>query len=262
MQALVLAGGLGSRLSELTQITPKPMVKIGQKPILLHIFDIYIKHGVNNFVLCTGYLNKEIKKYFSKKIVNEKNPRIKIKNKKIYYKNKLVGKNKFLNFDGEIIIADTGKNTMTGGRVLKAKKFLKNSENFFLTYGDGLGNVNIKKLYKKHINKNKIATMTCVTPPGRFGVIRLNKKNSLAKSFGEKVDNKDYFINAGFFVLNKKIFSFIKDSKTIFEKEPLEKITKLKNLNIHIHYGFWKAMDTLKDKNELEKLSIKKPWLI
>ena len=231
MKTVILCGGYGTRLSQETRIKPKPMVKIGNIPILQHIMNIYSKHGFDNFILALGYKGHFIKKYFK----NKKNNNLKL--------------------------VDTGINTLTGGRLLRLKKFFKEGENFMLTYGDGLSNQNLKKLLKFHLKHKKIATMTVVRTPVRFGEVKL--KGNLVSSFKEKPQSSTAWINGGFFVFNYKIFDFIKNDKIMLEREPMEKLQKIKKLYGYKHTGFWQCMDTLRDKNYLNKLykSNKLAWL-
>jgi len=228
MKVVILCGGYGSRLAEETRLIPKPMVKIGSRPIIDHIMKIYKFYGFNTFILATGYKSKIIEKYFKNK-----------KNVKCVY---------------------TGKNTFTGGRLLKLKKFFKKNENFLFTYGDGLTNQNLKKLLKFHLKHKKIATLTSVKPTARFGEIFL-KGNRVTK-FEEKPQLKNNWINGGFFVFNFKIFNFISGSQTMLEREPLSTLSKKKQLMAYRHKGFWQCMDTMRDKNILKKMwkEKKAPW--
>jgi len=229
---VILAGGLGTRLSEETKKIPKPMIKIGNYPILHHILNIYRKYGFKKFIILGGYKYKLIQKYF--------------KNSK------------------DIMVLNTGLNTMTGGRLYSLKKIISNleNENFFLTYGDGLANINIKKLLKFHIKSKRLATMTIVHPPARFGYAKV-KKNTVS-SFEEKNQINEGWINGGFFVLNKKIFNFFdrhkKKSKIILEKDILPILAKNNNLSAFKHQNFWQCMDTLRDKIYLCKALKKKSW--
>lgn len=223
MKTVILCGGYGTRLSQETLIKPKPMVRVGKLPIIQHIIDIYKSHNFNEFILALGYKKNYIKKYFKNK-----------------------NKNKNIN------LVYTGKDTMTGGRLLRLKKYLKNEETFMLTYGDGVSSVDIKKLIKFHLKHKKIATLTAVRPPVRFGEIKINKNK--IKSFREKPQVTSGWINGGFFVFNKKIFDYIENDNTMLEKEPLEKLVKKGQLMAYKHYGFWQCMDTLRDKNFLNKL--------
>jgi glucose-1-phosphate cytidylyltransferase len=221
MKVVILAGGLGTRLSEYTKKIPKPMVKINSTPIIVHIMKHYSKYGFKNFYIAAGYKQKIIKNYF--------------KNKK---------------FDWKIKIVDTGQKTMTGGRLKRLEKYLKN-ETFLLTYGDGLSNVNIKKLIRFHNNNKAFATLTAVRPPARFGAIKIKGKK--VTYFKEKSRLNEGWINGGFFVMEPKIFDFIKSDETFLEKEPLSKLGNKNKLNAFKHNGFWQCMDTVRDKEILEK---------
>ena len=220
-KVLILCGGLGTRIGHETKYKPKPMIKIDDKPILWHVMKIYKKFGYNDFILSAGYKYEMIKKYFKK------------------------------NKDFNVKVVNTGLNTNTGGRVLLIKKFIKN-DYFFMTYGDGLSDININKLLKFHLKNKGIATLTAVHPPVRFGEIKFNR-NSI-KSFVEKPQAGVGWINGGFFVLNKEIFNYIKDKKTVFERNPLTKLTKKGKLFGYKHDGFWQCMDTVRDKNYLRKI--------
>ena len=222
MKVVILCGGLGSRLSEETRTKPKPMVRICGKPILIHIMEIYKKFGFNEFILASGYKHNYIKDYFKK-------------NKKFNVK-----------------VVFTGKNTLTGGRILRLKKYFRTGENFMLTYGDGLTNQNLKKLLVFHKKKNKVATLTAVRPPVRFGEIIL--KGDFVKSFKEKPQVKRGWINGGFFVFNYEIFNYIKHENTMLERDPMSLLVKKKSLISFKHHGFWQCMDTMRDKKFLELL--------
>ena len=228
MKIIILAGGLGTRLAEYTDKIPKPMVNIGKKPILTHIMNFYKSYGYEEFIIAAGYKKEIIKDYFKKNTFNEWN----------------------------IKVVDTGINTMTGGRIKRLEKYL-NRDTFMLTYGDGLSNVNIKKLLKYHKKNKKIGTLTAVRPPARFGAIKILKNK--VSYFKEKSRLDEGWINGGFFVLEPTIFKYIKGDKTFFEKEPLQKISKSNQLYAYKHKGFWQCMDTLRDKEILEKkLKLKK----
>ena len=244
MKVVILAGGKGTRLSELTEVIPKPMVKVGGIPILTHILNIYSFYGFNDFIIALGYKSSFIKKYFlnHKKII------------KIDSSNKneiSLTINNSLKKKINVHLVETGINTLTGGRLLRLKKYL-NKETFMMTYGDGLANVNINNLLKYHKLNKKIVTVTAVHPIARFG--ELNLKKNLVKSFKEKPQTKNTWINGGFFVMEPKIFSFIKNDKTILENEPLEYISSINQFIAFRHSGFWQCMDTLRDKNLLDKL--------
>ena len=220
MKVVILAGGLGTRISEYTKTIPKPMIRIKNKPIIHHIMDHYASYGHNEFYIALGYKGNIIKKYF---------------------KNKNLSKWK-------INLIETGKNTMTGGRLKKMEKIIK--ETFMLTYGDGLSNVNLTKLINFHKKNKKIATLTAVRPPARFGAVKLT--GNKVSYFKEKSKLDEGWINGGFFVMEPKIFRYIKNSKTFLEKEPLVNISKKKELNAFKHQGFWQCMDTKRDKELLE----------
>lgn len=233
MKTVILAGGYGSRIPEYTNKIPKPMIKVGGVPLLTHIMRFFKSYGFDEFLIAAGY---------KKKIIQD------------FYKNSSEFK--------KLKIIDTGKYTMTGGRILMLKKFFKKNELFFMTYGDGLSNVNLTKLKKFHIEHKKIASVTAVHPPVRFGELKI-KKNKVTK-FDEKPESKSSWINGGFFILDYKIFNYIKNDKTIFEKFPLEKLAQNKKLMAFKHEGFWKCMDNMGDKKFLDKIckeNKKVPWI-
>jgi glucose-1-phosphate cytidylyltransferase len=233
MKTIILAGGLGSRIPEYTKQVPKPMIKIGSLPMLSHIMRIFKSYGYDNFIIAAGYKIKVIEKYYQ-------------------------NSNEFKN----IRIVNTGKATMTGGRILKLKKFFKKNENFFMTYGDGLCNVNLNKLETFHRKHKKIATVTAVHPPVRFGELKI--KNTKVIKFDEKPESRSSWINGGFFILNYRVFNYIKNDKTVFEKFPLEMLSKNNDLMAYKHEGFWKCMDNMGDKNFLDKMfknKKKTPWI-
>ena len=230
-KVVILCGGKGTRIGHETRYRPKPMIKIDDKPIIWHVMKIFKKYGYNDFILSAGYKNKMIKKFF-------KNSR-----------------------EFNVKVVNTGINTETGGRILLLKKYIKD-KNFFMTYGDGISDVNIKKLLSFHLKNKGIATLTAVRPPVRFGEIKfLNKK---IKSFIEKPQTGSGWINGGFFVLNREIFNFIKNKKIVFEREPLTKISHKKKLFGFKHMGFWHCMDTIRDKiyiKNIIKKNRKLAWL-
>ena len=223
MKVVILAGGLGTRISEYTKTIPKPMIKIRNKPILHHIMNHYSSFGFKDFYIALGYKGNVIKSYFKNK--------------------------KFNNWN--INLVETGKNTMTGGRLKKLKKKIGN-QTFMLTYGDGLSNINLKKLLKFHKKNKKIVTLTAVRPPARFGALKL--KGNKVIYFKEKSKLDEGWINGGFFIMEPKIFKFIKGDKTFLEREPLENVSKKKKLSAYKHNGFWQCMDTKRDKDLLEKI--------
>ena len=243
MKVVILAGGLGTRLSEETGLKPKPMVEIGGKPILWHIMKIYSYYGFNDFIICLGYRGYYIKEWFSQYYMHNSDVTFDLgKNTTEYHKNR-----------GEkwkVTLVDTGDNTMTGGRIKKIKDYI-GDETFMLTYGDGVGNVNIKELVELHKNNKNTATVTSIIPEGRFGALSI--KNTKITNFSEKKDNKDR-VSAGFFVLEPEIFDYIEGDETVFEKEPLQNLAIDEKLHTYFHNEFWQAMDTLSDKSKLEKL--------
>tara|TARA_B100000886_G_C20373722_1_gene470767 strand:+ start:539 stop:1231 length:693 start_codon:yes stop_codon:yes gene_type:complete len=220
MKIVILAGGMGTRLAEYTKTIPKPMVHINKKPIIYFILKHFANFGFKDFIIAAGYKGQVIKNYFSKK-----------------------------NFGWNIKIINTGLKTMTGGRLLRLKKYL-NNEDFFLTYGDGISNVNLKKLLSFHKKNKKIVTMTAVRPPARFGAIKI--KNNKVVYFKEKSSLDEGWINGGFFVMSQPIFKFLKNDKTFLERDPLEKIGKINQLFAFKHSGYWQCMDTIRDKQILE----------
>ena len=222
MKVILLAGGFGTRLSEYTKTLPKPMIKIGGKPMLFHIMKQYAKYGFKDFYIALGYRGEVIKKFFNKKF-----------------------------FDWNINLIETGKNTMTGGRLKRLRKFIGN-ETFMMTYGDGLSDVNIKKLLKFHKKNKKLVTLTAVRPPARFGGLKLNGK--YVSYFKEKSKLDEGWINGGFFVMEPKFLKFIENDSTFLEREPLEKATKKKQLTAFRHEGFWQCMDTKRDKDILSEI--------
>jgi len=252
MKAVILAGGLGTRISEETHLKPKPLIEIGGMPILWHIMKIYSSHGIDDFVICLGYKGYQIKEYFSNYFLHMSDVTIDMRsnNIEIHKKNAEAWK---------VTLVDTGLNTMTGGRLKRVKKYLEN-ERFCFTYGDGVSDVNIKKLIEFHEKKKSIATVTAVQPPGRFGILKINKDDST--SFIEKPLGDGNWVNGGYFVLEPKIFDYIKNDSTVWEKEPLEKLSNENQLSAFRHSNFWQPLDTLRDKNNLENLwtSNKAPW--
>ena len=255
MKVVILAGGLGTRLSEETSLQPKPMVKIGGKPILWHIMKLYSHFGINDFIICLGYKGYIIKEYFSNYLLHMSNVHIDLLENKLTY-------DRTDEEAWKISLIDTGEHSMTGGRIKRIKKYISDSDHFFLTYGDGLANVNILSTLKSHLQSGKLATMTCVQPAGRFGAV--NIENNLITKFQEKPQSQDGFINGGFFVLSPKIFDYIEGDSTLWEQEPLSKLAKDGQLNPYIHRGFWQPMDTLREKTILEELWIsnKAPWKV
>ena len=235
MKVVILAGGYGTRLSEHTKTIPKPMVKIGRHPIIVHIMNHYLGYGFDNFILATGYKSQVFKKYFKNFKKNGKEF-----SAKIFKKN------------CKITILDTGLGTLTGGRLKRTSSLIEKNKNFMFTYGDGLSNINLKKLLNFHLKRKKLITVTAVRPPARFGEIVI--KNEKVISFKEKPQITQGWINGGFFVANSSFLKFIRGDKEILEKWPLEKATKLKQLSAFKHTGFWKCMDVKRDRDELQKI--------
>ncbi len=253
MKVVLLAGGLGTRLSEETDTKPKPMVEIGGKPILWHIMKIYSQYGFNEFIVCLGYKGYVIKEYFANYFRHQSDLTIDLKNNTTEIHNSTAE-------PWKISLIDTGVNTMTGGRIKRIQPYIGN-EPFLLTYGDGVSDVNLKELVEFHKQSGKLLTVTSIQPTGRFGSLEIDDNNSVQK-FVEKPKGDGAWINAGFFVCEPKIFDFINGDDTIFEKDPLEKIAEMNELKAFKHDGFWKPMDSLRDKYELENLwqSNKAPW--
>jgi glucose-1-phosphate cytidylyltransferase len=253
MKAVILAGGLGTRLSEETGLRPKPMVEIGGRPILWHIMKIYSHHGVNEFVICCGYKGYIIKEYFANYFLHQSDVTIDLGSNSIEVHQKKAE-------PWRVTLLDTGDNTQTGGRLRRAAQYL--DEDFCLTYGDGVGSVDITQLISLHKDCGCEATMTAVQPPGRFGALEFS--GSQITSFLEKPQGDGGWINGGFFVLSPKVLSRIECDGTLWEKAPLESLAKDNQLQAYFHRGFWQPMDTLRDKNLLEDLwaSGKAPWKV
>ncbi|MAQ43812.1 MAG: glucose-1-phosphate cytidylyltransferase [Candidatus Marinimicrobia bacterium] len=245
MKVLILAGGFGTRLSEETQSIPKPMVPIGNKPILWHIMKIYSHFGFNDFVILLGYKGYIIKEYFSNYYLHQSDVTIDLKN----------NSTEILNNTSEpwkVTLIDTGLNTMTGGRIKRAQNYI-NNQRFMLTYGDGVGDININSLIKTHEAHGKSITMTAVQPEGRFGALEINNSLQIT-SFREKPKSDSNWINGGFFVCETKIFDYLGGDEMIFERQPLENLANDGELFSYKHNGFWKPMDTLRDCNTLNQL--------
>lgn len=257
MKAVILAGGYGTRISEESSIKPKPIVEIGGKPVLWHIMKIYSHYNVKDFIICCGYKGYLIKEYFSSYLINNSDFTISLKENNIN-----IHKNPTENWN--ITLIDTGEKTMTGGRLKRVRRYLKKGEDFFLTYGDGVSNININKLLAFHKKHKKKATVTVVQPSGRYGSVNFDPKSNIVKNFIEKPKGDKNWINGGFFVLNESVIDFIKGDKEIWEKKPLENLSKKKQLMAFKHEGFWKAMDTLNDRNQLESMIAKNdaPWVL
>ena len=254
MKVLILAGGKGSRLSEETGLKPKPMVEIGGKPILWHIMKIYSYYGFNEFIILLGYMGYAIKEYFVNYYKHMSDITIDLKSNNI----------EFLKNYAEpwkITLIDTGIDTLTGGRIKRAENLIKD-DSFMLTYGDGVSDININDLVKFHKTHQKAITMTSVQPEGRFGALNIDENNKVTR-FMEKPQGNNAWINGGFFVCEPKILNYIEDDKSIFERDPLENLASDGELYTYKHNGFWKPMDTLRDKIELDNLinNGKAPWM-
>lgn len=245
MKVLILAGGYGSRLSEETDIRPKPMVEIGGKPILWHIMKHYSYYGFNEFVILLGYKGYYIKEYFANYFLHQSNVTIDLSNNQMQVHNNS-------SEPWKVTLLETGLNTMTGGRIKRAKDFI-NNETFMLTYGDGVSDVNLHDLLAFHKKHAKAITMTSVQPEGRFGALETDANNRVL-SFMEKPKGDGSWINGGFFVCEPKVMDYINSDDTVFEKEPLENLAKDGELYSYRHHGFWKCMDTLRDKTQLNDL--------
>ena len=242
MKAVILAGGFGTRLSEETDVKPKPMVEIGGKPILWHIMKMYSSHGINEFIILLGYKGYVIKEYFSNYFLHQSNVTIDLINNNLEVHNHECE-------PWKITLLETGANTMTGGRVRRAKEYIGNEE-FLLTYGDGVSDVDIKKSIQYHRKQNKIITMTAVQPAGRYGALNI-EESGVVTHFKEKPKGDGAWINGGFFVCYPKVIDYIDDDSTIFEQDPLNRLADENQLVAFKHDGFWECMDTLRDKTNL-----------
>ncbi len=256
MKAVILAGGLGTRLSEETSVRPKPMVEIGGKPILWHIMKIYSAHGINDFIICCGYKGYVIKEYFANYFLHMSDVTFDMRFNQM---NVHAGNAE----PWRVTLVDTGDNTLTGGRLRRVKEHI-GSETFCFTYGDGVSDVNITEAINFHREQKTSATMTAVQPPGRFGAIVLGQEQTKITSFREKPEGDGAWINGGYFVLEPDVINLIADDSTVWEQTPLEKLAEKEQLSAYKHHGFWQPMDTLRDKNYLEDLwqKNKAPWKV
>lgn len=253
MKAVILAGGLGTRISEETHLKPKPMIEIGGKPILWHLMKIYSSHGINDFIICCGFKGYVIKEYFANYFLHMSDVTFDMSNNKM----------KVHQQNAEpwtVTLVDTGEDTQTGGRLKRVASYLKNEKAFCFTYGDGLANVDIAKLIHFHEKHGKLATVTAVQPPGRYGA--LSRDNNLVTGFVEKPKGEGGWINGGFFVLSPKCIDYIDSDDMAWEQRPLKDIALKGELMAYEHKDFWQPMDTLREKNLLEELweSGKAPW--
>jgi glucose-1-phosphate cytidylyltransferase len=256
MKAVILAGGLGSRLSEETSTKPKPMVEIGGKPILWHIMKIYSAHGIQDFIVCLGYKGNLVKEYFANYFLYSSDVTIDLeKNRLEFHRNNCE--------PWRVTLIDTGAATMTGGRLKRALSYVEKEEEFCFTYGDGVANVNIAALIDFHRKQQTLVTLTATQPTGRFGALGLDEA-SLVHTFMEKPQGDGRWVNGGFFVLSPKVGDYLVDDETIWEREPMERLARENQVSAYKHTGFWQPMDTLHDKNLLEDLwsSGTAPWKV
>ncbi|WP_028585949.1 glucose-1-phosphate cytidylyltransferase [Desulfogranum mediterraneum] len=256
MKVVIFAGGFGTRISEESQVRPKPLVEIGTYPILWHIMKIYSAYGLNEFVICCGYKGEMLKEYFANYYLNKSDLTFDMKNNEMKIHN-----SKAENW--KVTLVDTGLNTMTGGRLKRVREYI-GDETFCLTYGDGVSNVNISELIRYHRENRTLATLTAVQPPGRFGTIVLREGQNVIELFKEKEKGDGAWINGGFFVLEPAVIDYIKGDDISWEKEPLSAIASERQLTAYRHEGFWQPMDTLRDKMYLEELweSSNPPWKV
>lgn len=256
MKVVILAGGLGTRISEESHLKPKPMIEIGEKPILWHIMKIYSHYGYNEFIICLGYKGHKIKEYFMDYYLHSSDITFDFANNN----NMTIHNN--VSEPWKVTLVDTGLNTNTGGRIKRVKDYIGN-ETFMLTYGDGVSNVNINELVEYHYFHNKIITMTAIQPGGRYGVLDIDERNNINK-FTEKAKEDGGWVNGGFMVVKPEIFEYIQDDNTIFELEPLKKVAEEGQLIAYKHNHFWQCMDTQRDKRLLEDLwsSNNAPWKV
>lgn len=256
MKAVILAGGLGTRISEETSIRPKPMVEVGGLPILWHIMKIYSAHGINDFIICCGYKGYVIKEFFNNYFLRMSDVTFDMR----FNQMNIHGANAE---PWKVTLADTGENTMTGGRLKRVREYL-GAETFCFTYGDGVSDINITELVEFHKQQKRLVTLTAVQPPGRFGAIELAEGQTQIDSFREKPEGDGAYINGGFFVVEPDAIDYITDDTVMWEHAPLQKIAHDGQLSAFRHNGFWQPMDTLRDKNYLEKLwhSGEAPWKV
>ncbi len=259
MKTVILAGGFGTRISEETGVRPKPMVEIGDMPILWHIMKLYSAQGFNEFIICCGYKGYMIKEYFANYYLRRSNVTIDMKSNTLDVINNNME-------PWKITLIDTGESTMTGGRIKRVQEYV-GDERFFLTYGDGLSDVNLNDLLEFHRKENVHLTLTAIQPPGRFGAFSLDSGSNLIDSFREKPKGDGHesaWINGGFFVAEPEVFDYIEGDQTVWEREPMEQMAHTGNLSAYRHTGFWQPMDTLRDKQMLEEIwnAGKAPWKV
>lgn len=256
MKLVILAGGLGTRLSEESHLRPKPMVEIGGKPILWHIMKIYSAYGINEFVVCCGYKGYIIKEYFSNYALHMSDVTFSMDNGEMTVHHRNVE-------PWRVTLVDTGETTMTGGRLRQAEPYLAEDTTFCMTYGDGVGDINVGELLAFHAKHGRLATLTAVTPPARFGALDIKGEDEVVR-FREKPVGDGDFINGGFFVLSRKVIAYIENDQTIWERQPMERLAAERQLKAFRHTGFWQPMDTMRDKAHLDDLwaSGRAPWKI
>ena len=256
MKAVILAGGLGTRISEDTNTRPKPMIEIGGKPLLWHIMKLYSSHGINDFIVCCGYKGYMIKEYFANYFMHMSDITFDMSNNnmEVHQKNAEPWK---------VTLVDTGENTMTGGRLKRVRQYINEDEDFCFTYGDGVGDVNITESIEFHKKQNTLATLSAMQPPGRFGALGLSDDHKV-HGFQEKPQGDGGWINGGFFIMSPKVIDYIDSDETVWEREPMERLAQEGQLSAYFHHGFWQPMDTLRDKVHLEELwqAGKAPWKV
>ena len=253
MKVVILAGGLGTRISEESNLKPKPMIEIGGKPILWHIMKIYSSHGINDFIICCGYKGYLVKEYFANYFLHMSDITFDMQNNKMRVHKKYAD-------PWKVTVVDTGESTMTGGRLKRIKEYVKDEKSFCMTYGDGVSDVDVSKLISFHKVNKKLATLTAAYSPGRFGALDIDNNNAIS-SFLEKPKGDGGMINGGFFVLSPEVLELIESDDDTWERGPLESLAKSNNLMAFKHEGFWQPMDTLRDKNYLENLwANDAPW--
>ena len=257
MKAVILAGGLGTRISEETHLKPKPMIEVGGKPIIWHIMKILSYYNINEFIVCCGYKGYLLKEYFNNYFIHTSDVTFDFVNKKTKFHRKERD-------PWKVTLIDTGENSMTGGRLINVKPYLDVDKPFLFTYGDGVSDININSLFQFHKKNNKKVTLTAVNPPGRFGSLKFKSDNKTVRVFSEKTDGGSTWINGGFFIVERNVVDLIKDYSVIWETSILSKLAENNDLCAYQHNGFWAPMDTLRDKNELNKLwnKNKAPWKI
>ena len=254
MKAVILAGGLGTRITEETHLKPKPMIEIGGMPLLWHIMKTYSFHGINDFVICCGYKGYVIKEYFANYFLHMSDVTFDMNQNTMDVHKKSAE-------PWKVTLVDTGLDTMTGGRLKRVKKYVEN-ETFCFTYGDGLSDISVKNLIDHHNKQKTLSTVTAVQPPGRFGALNIEKNKII--SFEEKPSGDGSWINGGYFVLEPGIFDYVENDQTVWERQPLETLAKDSQLSVHKHKGYWNAVDTLRDKNHMQDLwnSKQAPWKV